>query len=139
MLPPFRLGEKRRDNDPVKLRSKLNLRSAVAGDLFVGAWRARGSGERGLLYLVADGDLMPWQKPSRAVSFMWHRGAPLMVGCARGGHMHVCARACERVYVRECVRQRAHMVACATVRLCARAYFHVATPHTHTLAYTPSK
>ena len=65
------------ENDVATIRTILKLHTPEELDLFTGAWHS--SGQEPVLYLVADLDLMPWQRPTTDVNFLWHRGASLIV------------------------------------------------------------
>ncbi|KAK2176251.1 hypothetical protein NP493_669g00004 [Ridgeia piscesae] len=63
------------DKDIGTLRKTLQLEAPGTHDLFTGAWHTSSS----VLYLVVNQDIMPWQRPTTNVTFLWHRGASLIV------------------------------------------------------------
>ena len=60
------------------MRTTLQLQAPNTQDLFTGAWHSSRSTDP-VLYLVANHDIMPWQRPTTDVNFLWHRGDPLVV------------------------------------------------------------
>lgn len=66
-----------KEKDIGTLRKTLQLQAPGTHDLFTGAWHTSSSGS--VLYLVANQDIMPWQRPMTDVNFLWHRGASLIV------------------------------------------------------------